>query len=197
MKRTKRIIALMLLVAFCGMSLFAQAPAKIRYQAVARDAENAIMQETKKQAKKIQYFSFCFRAFCFLKVIQSLFRGSLDHSEFFKKSKWKIFDGYESTINYTDTLYDFVGPTGYILFALIYFCFSFVFIKGVLVSICFIDYKNIYLIRQKEEEIMRKEKQKQERSRLRAEQKAKIAKAKKKKEEKKQAEIEMQNLHNE
>ena len=35
----------MLLVACCGMSMFAQAPAKIRYQAVARDAENAIIQE--------------------------------------------------------------------------------------------------------------------------------------------------------
>ncbi|MCQ2820399.1 MAG: hypothetical protein MJ252_24300 [archaeon] len=135
--------------------------------------------------------------FIFSKVIQSLFRGSLDHSEFFneKKNKFKLFNGFELTMNDSETLYDFVGPTGYILFSLLFFFYSFVFIKGTLVAVCFLKYKNTYLkaVAEKEQEL--KELKALERKR-KNEAKAKELKKKKQK-EKERKEIEMQTLKTE
>lgn len=136
--------------------------------------------------------------FTLMKTIQSLFRGSLDHSEFIdpNKNKFKIFKGFESTINYTDTLSDAVGPTGYILFSLLFFFYNFVFIKGSIVAICFLKYKFTVVCKQERELKRKKELEAQARRQKRNEQKKEkeMERSHKKNKEEGGKMIEMQNL---
>ena len=92
-------------------------------------------------------------SFIFIKVLQSFFRGSIDHFEY---QNTGAYDNDYSKNENTQLRYK-IGNAGYIIYSLIYYFFTFVFVKGCVVGICYLAYRNEYIRTVDNEEKRKKE----------------------------------------
>lgn len=92
-------------------------------------------------------------SFIFIKVVQSFFRGSIDHFEY---QNTGAYDNDYSKNENTQLRYK-IGNAGYIIYSLIYYFFTFVFVKGCVVGICYLAYRNEYIRTVDNEEKRKKE----------------------------------------
>jgi hypothetical protein len=100
--------------------------------------------------------------FIFLKTIQIFFRGSFDYMDYpiqLTDLAKNISLANSSLIQIIDK----VGPSGYIIYSLIHYFFTYVFIRGCVIGCCYLTYRDQYIQTLRDEEFKRKEKLRQER----------------------------------
>ncbi len=85
--------------------------------------------------------------FDFVKALQAFFRGSMENSDFNDYSNSILSNSYNNLI-YTNSYFEIVhnvGKGGYIIFSVIFFLFSFIIIKGGIISYSYLVYRDKYL----------------------------------------------------
>ena len=88
------------------------------------------------------------KSFIFIKVIQSVFRGTIDNFEFSNdyineyKSYLKIFS---NSNNQLYRIYDKIGYSGYCLYSLMFYIIVNIFLKGGIIGYCYLIYRDMYI----------------------------------------------------
>lgn len=100
--------------------------------------------------------------FIFLKTIQIFFRGSFDYMDY-SIQLTELARNTALTNNSVIQIIDKVGPSGYIIYSLIHYFFTYVFIRGCVIGCCYLTYRDQYIQTLRDEEFKRKEKLRQER----------------------------------
>lgn len=115
--------------------------------------------------------------FIFLKVLQSFFRGTIDNKDYQIKGNepTKIADVSPYINQYTDVV-DKVGHSGYIIYSIISYFFSYVFVRGCIIGCCYLTYRNQYIQtmldiakKKKEEQIAERVKRREEEKKIQEE----------------------------
>ena len=114
--------------------------------------------------------------FIFLKVLQSLFRGTIDNKDYHIIDYSTKVSELSPYINqYTDVV-DKVGHSGYIIYSLLSYFFSYVFVRGCVIGCCYLTYRNQYIQtmldlakKKKEEKIAERRKRREEEKKIQEE----------------------------
>ena len=91
--------------------------------------------------------------FIFVKVIQSIFRGTIDNYEFPSqiytdfKSSLQIFSNSNNQYN---RIYNKIGTTGYCLYSIFVYIIINIFLKGSIIGFCYLIYRDMYIMSKKE-----------------------------------------------
>ena len=98
--------------------------------------------------------------FIFIKVIQSVFRGTIDNFEFSdKKFISSLHNSLFNSKNQFERIYDKIGIAGYILYSFIFYIIVFIFLKGAIIGFCYLIYRDMYIEEKKKKTIENKVKE--------------------------------------
>ena len=114
--------------------------------------------------------------FIFLKVLQSFFRGTIDNKDYHNSSVASKISDIAPYINQYSDLVDKAGHSGYIIYSLLSYFFSYIFIRGCVIGFCYLTYRNQYIQalfelakKRKEEKIADRIKKKEEERKIQEE----------------------------
>ena len=83
--------------------------------------------------------------FIFLKVLQSFFRGTIDNKDYHNSSVASKISDIAPYINQYSDWVDKAGHSGYIIYSLLSYFFSYIFIRGCVIGFCYLIYRNQYI----------------------------------------------------
>ena len=92
-------------------------------------------------------------SFIFIKVIQSIFRGTIDNFEFtndYRNDLSSSFQLLSNSKNQYERIYNKIGAAGYCLYSLMFYIIVNIFLKGGIIGFCYLIYRDMYIMSKKE-----------------------------------------------
>ena len=87
-------------------------------------------------------------SFIFIKVIQSIFRGTIDNYEFtndYRNDLSSSLQLFSNSKNQYERIYNKIGPAGYCLYSLMFYIIVNIFLKGGIIGFCYLIYRDMYI----------------------------------------------------
>ncbi len=87
-------------------------------------------------------------SFIFIKVIQSIFRGTIDNFEFTNDYRNDLSSSLQllsNSKNQYERIYNKIGAAGYCLYSLMFYIIVNIFLKGGIIGFCYLIYRDMYI----------------------------------------------------